>query len=351
MIHSTNPMNGHTNVLLIVTLAAQTPQAKPFQKENENATYEHISGLCEKEGISLYISHFANAINDSAVLAWRLLHGTWNLVELPASKITVSYADLPQNFAEANVLRDLLIKQGVFCVNNLRMSDTLTDKVMTYDLLPDFIPPTFDTSIPNLGTQLLAASNHPDLRTDKIILKPRYGERGKGIEVIDFSEVDSARVQKMEGYIVQPLMESNIGIPELNIEGRHDLRMLMHNNKIVQFFVRTPIGNSFVSNKGHGGKFIYFELEELPPRFRDLASIVDKRLSKYTPRFYSIDIGVGRSNKIWIYELNTMPGIVWEENDERDIQKNKDLHEVVMQILIDARQEVFAKTFKKIIVA
>ena len=90
MTNLTKPMDRHTNVLLIVTLASQTPQAKPFQKENENGTYAHISSLCEQEGINLYISHFANAINDSSVLSWTFKNGTWNMVELPAAKVAAT---------------------------------------------------------------------------------------------------------------------------------------------------------------------------------------------------------------------------------------------------------------------
>lgn len=304
-------MNGHPNVLLIVTLASQTPQAKPFYKDNENATYEHISQLCEQQGINLFIAHFANTVNDSAVLSWGFQDGKWNMVELPASETSVAYADLPQNFPEANELRNLLVKHSVFCINHLEMSDTLTDKVLTYNLLPDLIPPTFNTSEQNLGTQLLDASNHPDLRTDKIILKPRYGERGKGIEVIDFLEVDSARVRNMEDYIVQPLLESDSGIPELGITGRHDLRMLLYNGEIMDFFIRVAPANNFICNQSHGGTIAYFHLHELPDRFREVAHEVDCSLSRYMPRYYSVDVGVGRSGKLWVYELNTMPGVVW----------------------------------------
>ena len=71
-------MNGHPNVLLIVTLASQTPQAKPFNKENENATYEHISQLCEQQAINLFIAHFANTV------AYELLCGVTSRVKFIA---------------------------------------------------------------------------------------------------------------------------------------------------------------------------------------------------------------------------------------------------------------------------
>ena len=137
---------------------------------------------------------------------------------------------------------------------------------------------------PNLSTRLLEASIHPDLRTDKIILKPRYGERGKGIEVISLSEVDNPRIQNMQDYIVQPLMESDSGIPELNIPGRHDLRMLIYNGEVMDFFIRVASDNNFICNQSHGGRISYFQLDELPERFRTIAREVDLTLCEYMPQ-------------------------------------------------------------------
>ncbi len=332
MNYSTHPIQENTNALLIVTLASHTPQAKPFNKENENGTYEHLSLRCKQKGINLYIAHFANALNDAAVLTWTFKNGRWNMVELPAAEIAVSYADLPQNFPKANELRNLLITNGVFCINNLQMSDTLTDKILTYHLFPGLVPPTFDTSVPNLGTRLLAASNHPDLRTDKIILKPRYGERGRGIEVIDFLEVDSERVRSMENYIVQPLIESDSGIPELGIPGRHDLRMLLYNGKVMDFFVRVAPSDNFICNQSHGGTIAYYQLKELPAQFKHIAYEVDQSLHTYMPRYYSVDVGVGRSGKIWVYELNTMPGVVWNASGT-DKERYYGMHESIVEAI------------------
>ena len=325
-------INGRHKVLLVVTLASRSEQAKPFSKENENGTYEHVSQLCEQEGIDLYVAHFANAINDSSVLSWCFKDGVWNMVELSASEIAVSYADLPQNFSDANELRNLLERHGVFFINDLQMSDALTDKVLTYELLPDFIPPTFDTSLPDLSARLKEASSHPDLRTDKIILKPRYGERGKGIEVIDFTEVDSTRVRNMEDYIVQPLMESDSGIPELGIPGRHDLRMLIYNGEIMDFFIRVAPTDTFICNQSHGGKISYFQLHELPEQFRGIAHEADQALRDYMPRYYSVDVGIGRSGKIWVYELNTMPGVVWNA-DATDKKRYVGMHKCIVEAI------------------
>lgn len=320
------------NVLLIVTLASRSYQQKPFERQNENDTYVHISKLCEEAGLNLYVTHFANAKEDDLILSWTFKNGEWTAIEVLASDIVIAYADLPQNFPEANELRHLLIKHGVQFINTLQMSDCLTDKILTYDLLPNMIPPTFETDLPDLSARLQQASTHPDLRTDKIILKPRYGERGKGIEVIHFADLESNHVKNMDGYIVQPLMESNVGIPELGIEGRHDLRILIYNGEIKDFFIRVAATDSFICNQSHGGQISYFQPEELPERFRETAQQVDALLSHYTPRYYSVDVGVGRSGKIWVYELNTMPGVVWNA-DASDKFRYVGMHKTIVNAM------------------
>ncbi len=307
-------MNNRSNVLLIATIASQVRQKEPFNQEHSNDAYAHLSMLCDELNINLYITHFANTINDSEVLSWIFKNGEWKMVELAASEITSSYADLPQNFPESNELRNILIKNEVIFFNDLDMSDCLTDKILTYQLLPNFVPPTFDTSVPDISNSLRTASNHPDLRTDKLILKPRYGERGKGIEVINFADLESDYVAKKEGFIVQPIMESDLGIPELGIYGRHDLRILIYNGEIKDFFVRVAPANTFICNQSRGAEFFYFNVGELPKRFREVAYEIDNAFNQYVPRYYTIDIGVGRSGKIWVYELNTMPGIVWRKD-------------------------------------
>ena len=84
----------------------------------------------------------------------------------------------------------------------------------------------------------------------------------------------------MEGYIVQPLMESDSGIPELGIPGRHDLRMLIYNGKIMDFFVRVAPFDNFICNQSHGGTIAYFQLNELPKQFRAIAQEIGQRIEQ-----------------------------------------------------------------------
>lgn len=322
-----------SNVLLIVTIASRSRQPTPFDAVNTNAAYAHLSSLCAEANMNLYITHFDNILPDSTIFSWIYRENCWEMEELPISQLALSYADLPPNETNANRLRAMLIEHDVTIVNDLWVSDCLTDKVRTYELLPELIPATVDVADAEGMARLRELSTHPDLSLEKLILKPRFGERGKGIEVIDFSDLGSERVRQQREYIVQPFLESDTGIPELDVQGRHDLRMLVDNGEIIQLFVRVPAPNSHISSYAAGGKIRHFAVEQLPEKFRKVALAVDERLSHFVPRLYSVDVGLGRSGKIWIYELNTMPGIVWEEEHIADKPKYIRVHKAIADML------------------
>lgn len=322
-----------SNVLLIVTIASRSQQRAPFDSANTNDAYAHLCSLCAEANMNLYITHFDNILPDSTIFSWIYRDTAWELEELPISQFSLSYADLPPNETNANRLREMLIAHDVTIVNDLWISDALTDKVRTYELFPELIPATVDVADAVGMARLRELSTHPDLSLEKLILKPRFGERGKGIEVIDFSDLTSTRVLNKQDYIIQPFLESDAGIPELNIQGRHDLRMLVNNGEIIQLFVRVPAPNSHISSYAAGGKIQHFEVAQLPEKFREVALAVDERLNHFVPRLYSVDVGFGRSGKIWIYELNTMPGIVWEEEHMADKPKYIRVHKAITNML------------------
>ncbi|MEM7588438.1 MAG: hypothetical protein AAF560_33930, partial [Acidobacteriota bacterium] len=129
--------------------------------------------------------------------------------------------------------------------------------------------------------------------------------------------------------IVQAFLETSSGIPELGIRERHDLRLILRDGEIVLAFARMPAESSYVSNCSQGGRELPLAVADLPLRVTRFAAEIDARLSRFGPRLYSLDLGVGRSGKIWIYELNTMPGIVWDDN----LPQNKPLHRKMQSLV------------------
>lgn len=332
-----NTPNASSRALLIATIANRTKGPLPFSNTRENNSYAHLAGLCQQLGIDLYIAHFANLLSGARILAWKQESNQWKCGIQPLGTFAISYADLPQNFPVANALRLALLDHRIPIVNPLALSDLCTDKLASYELLPQYFAPTFKLEEATLYQHLINIPYHSDLSTAQLILKPRYGERGKGIKVINLQDLEQYRSRKPVDYLVQPIINTETGIPALGIKGRHDLRILIHNGQIVQVYARIPPAEQLISNTSYGGQIHYFEVAALPQRIRQFVLGVDQHFTHYTPRFYSIDIGVSPTGRIWIFEFNTMPGIVWKPDCEQDQQKNREMHQVISQILREAK--------------
>ena len=317
--------------LLIATIVRRSRHPLPFESPEENASYGHLAELCAGHGIELYVAHYDNLTAEGIALAWAWRQGSWQMVDLPLAELSLCYADLPQNFAGAHAFRQALEEHPITIVNDLRLSDLLTDKLATYEFFGGHVPLTWGTDESERVDRLRSVRPHPDLSADKLFLKPRFGERGRGIYVTDLDGLAGHPALRQTDYIVQCFLETGCGIPELGIRGRHDLRLILCDGEIVLAFARMPAAGSYVSNCSLGGREMLLATKDLPARVKRFAAGVDDRLRHFGPRLYSLDLGIGLSGKIWIYELNTMPGIVWDD----DLPENKMLHTAMHRIVAD----------------
>ena len=328
--NSTLP-EGRRGVLLIATIVRRAPHALPLAEEAQNASYAHLAALCARRGIDLYLTHHDNLAGATRALAWAWRDGAWQCEGVPLSEMALCYADLPENFSGARDFRRALAVHPITLVNDLRLSDLLTDKLATYQRFPDHVPPTWIADEPGLDDRLRGLRLHHDLDVDRIVLKPRYGERGRGIFVIEADHLLTHPALGSSNYVAQAFLETGSGIPALGLRGRHDLRLIVRHGEIVLAFARLPAAGSYIANCSAGGHEIPLDVADLPVDAVRLAAAVDARLSAFGPRLYSLDLGVGQSGKFWIYELNTMPGIVWDEA----LPVNKAMHATMHQIVAD----------------
>lgn len=318
-------------ILVIVTIAHQSRRPLPFASGDENASYAHLAKLCAERGMDLHVTHCNHLVGIESTFAWNWQDGSWQPVDLVLAKVSLCYADLPENVPCTHPFRQALQTHSISVVNPLRLSDLLTDKLATHAFFDGWVPSTWNAGASDLADQISALPIHPDLSTDMLFLKPRFGERGQGIHVTDLEGLVVPPALKGRGYILQAFLETSDGVPVLGISGRHDLRLILRDGEIVLAFARQPETGSYVSNCSQGGREIPLSTEQLPERLRQFAADVDKHLRCFGPRLYSLDVGFGRSGKIWIYELNTMPGIVWDSTRP----ENKPLHLEMHRILAD----------------
>ena len=326
-------------VLLIATLVLSSRGPLPFVGDDENVSYGHLATLCAERGLDLHVSHFDHLQGESNVFAWCWQGGLWHPAEMKLAEFCLCYADLPPQLPSADACRRALEVQNLQIVNPLQLSDLLTDKWATGEAFPGNVPPTWLASSAEPFEELRRKALHPDLSMERFVLKPRYGERGRDICIGNLRDLMSHGAWGLPDYVLQAFLETENGWPELGIYGRHDLRLILRDGEIVLAFVRLPASGSYVSNCSQGGREVPLRIEQLPRRLADFAAQVDARLRGFGPRFYSLDIGLGRSGKIWIYELNTMPGIVWDAARPENQPLHRAMHGFLADWLVSAGRD------------
>ncbi|MCK4550774.1 MAG: hypothetical protein KAT91_02380, partial [Candidatus Aenigmarchaeota archaeon] len=308
-----------------------------------NQSYDHFLRCAEKKGIEIIIARYTDySMAKGHVRAgWKLTHGYWEKVgETPVEFV---YDKFPATDEKTRAIKENLVERGIGIFNDPSLENFFKDKAATQDIFPDLVPYTL--AVNGTSDEMMAAIEevrgtnlHTDLSTNEIVMKPRRGHSGKGIFVID-DNYDILKSKEWQNYIVQPFLETSDGIPELGITGRHDLRVIIADGKPRQAYLRMPPEGGYISSMDFGGEIQYVNIEQIPSCFLDVVRTVDSELTSCKHKLYSIDMALGKSGKVWMYELNGKPGQVWDPSNPEDIEQTQKLHEIILDTLIKAVNE------------
>ena len=131
--------------------------------------------------------------------------------------------------------RPLYTHRTATIVHNPRFNEIVADKAKIQQLLPNLHPDTFEVTN---GSDLGAALEI--LPGDRAVVKPATGSMSEGL-IIDRKAEIAEKVVALgitRNLIVQAFVETEQGIPELAITGRHNVRVLMIGGKPIFGFGR-----------------------------------------------------------------------------------------------------------------
>ena len=174
------------------------------------------------------------------------------------------------------------------------------DKRIVSELFPEYTPKTF---IVNTIRGLKAVL--PALKSEKIVLKPRYGTMGKDVIIINKNNLPET-IEK--NTIIQEFIDTSKGIKDL-IKGYHDLRLIIANGKIDHAHIRVPKKGLLTANVALGGKKVFIRNEQVPKKAIRIAKNIDKLFKNYKPRLYSVDFLIDKNQNPFIVECNSQPMI------------------------------------------
>jgi len=201
-----------------------------------------------------------------------------------------------------------------FKVVNIRDFKILCwDKWKTYKQIGDYMPKTFWVGELEKLKKVLAR-----IKTDWVVLKPINGLKGLGIYVGPKNKALNFEASLAKKYIAQEFINTSKGIPGI-CSGFHDLRVVVINNKVVWSHVRIPPEGSFKANAARGGTLREIDYKKVPDDIKDLVKIISKKFyQRYNNPIFSIDFGVDKDKKAFVFEINDTIGFPLWEMKSRD---------------------------------
>ncbi|MFQ3275404.1 MAG: glutathione synthase/RimK-type ligase-like ATP-grasp enzyme [Candidatus Nanohaloarchaea archaeon] len=290
---------------------------KPFKKDYINSSYAVFSQLAEERGAEILIGKFSWYRDNGLEKAYRYRNGEWSKAE----NVEIDGIFDKFKFGDETVDIKKKMHDDLPVLNSYELEEICKDKLLTYDEFPGRVPETRGASEENVVEMLQEYGS--------VVLKPRYDFGGKGVRIIDSMK----EFEPEDDLLVQRFIDSESGIPELDIEGVHDLRVIVVNGEKAASFVRTP-DEGLISNVSRGGSMHHIEVEDIPERAVEIVDEVEDRFSQFGNRVYAVDFIFDENGRPWILEMNSKPGLVFY--DDEDVRSWKEpLMEKVVETLIE----------------
>ncbi len=284
----------------------------PFSKEISDKALELFSEVAEKHLIKVFICHFDWIEKDVIRKAWCFEDSKWKRV------FNVKVDLLYQKFGfreETRKIKEMLAKH-FNVVNSLEMEEVCRDKFATHKMFSNYMKPCF--LVKNSDDIKNALEG---IRSDSVVLKPRYGFAGRDVKVVpaDIALLAQLLGGSKEDMLLEEFIDSSKGVECLGISGVHDLRVVVVNSVIAVSYVRLP-KSGLVSNVAKGGELRVLDVEKLPKSVVWVVAGVDLKLKKFGLNAYTVDFLFDAGQQPWIIELNSQPDFEFRRDDEKKME-------------------------------
>jgi glutathione synthase/RimK-type ligase-like ATP-grasp enzyme len=342
-------------------LRATSPFPAHRGRSNYNQSYTYFLTKCHEQGLTAGFSTSKNIIGAGTCNSyWSHTKEGWSRHRTSCYSSNIFDKLSPTSLANITN-RDLLFSSSsIRPFNNQTLCELFADKFQTYQRFPTYSVPTValtDSSYSGIKRALKSMAllikhhSHASDFEPAIFLKNRYGAGGYGIYKIDKDYAKTiyhltSRRRSMS-YVIQPAIRYDQGFVYQGKPALTDIRLIFHNNRIIQSYIRIAKPNSYLCNEHQGGELIYLDLASIPTSVVRVAKEISNELNK-PHSLYALDFVISNSGHIFLLEGNNGPGIDWNSQNLRNEQMSKQLIATIVQELArrvqsdtDIRQEDF----------
>ncbi len=274
----------------------------------KNPVYVRLLELCRNKGWEVYVltgkTYQGNGIFNGV---WRFEDGKFAQVLTP-TKIDLVYD------RSGGVKFPPEKDKSLIWVNRRDFKLLAWDKFATSKVIGEYMPQTYDIGSKEDLPEILSK-----IKTDWVVLKPFNGLKGIGIFI---GSKDNALEFEFDGkynhYVAQEFVDTSGGLTGIT-SGMHDLRIVVVNGNPVWCHVRVPVDGSFLANAAQGGNLTEVEYNNVPQSIKEVVKKVSTIFtSNYDNPLYSLDFGVDKGGRPYIFEINDQMGFPKWEMNKRD---------------------------------
>jgi glutathione synthase/RimK-type ligase-like ATP-grasp enzyme len=270
--------------------------------------YMRLLEIAEEQGWNLYVltrkTYRGNGIFEGS---WKFNNGKFDIIKTPIEIDLVYDRSAGVKFPPSN-------DESLVWVNEPSFKILAWDKWSACKVIGEYMPQTLLLENENEIQKVV-----PLIKSDWVVLKPFNGLKGIGIFIGSKSDALSFKFnKKYNRYIVQEFVDTAGGIPGI-VSGKHDLRIVIINGKVVWCHVREPVGKSFLANAAQGGNLTEVDYAKVPASVKSIVEKISKLFySKFDNPVYSLDFGIDKDGTPKIFEINDQIGFPKWEMKNRD---------------------------------
>jgi len=271
--------------------------------------YKRFLELCQAEDWKVYVLTRKTYVGNGTFKgAWHFDNGKFFKVLDPV-KIDLVYD------RSGGVMLPPSGDESLIWVNRRDFKLLAWDKWAAFNIIGEYMPQTFIIEDRKKLSKILT-----QIKSDCVVLKPLNGLKGIGIFIGPKKEALNFKFnERYNRYIAQGFVDTGSGIPGITL-GLHDLRIVIVNGKPVWCHVRVPADGSLLANAAQGGNITEIDYDKIPESIKKIVGNITTFFSwKYDNPIYSLDFGVGKNGKPYIFEINDQMGFPKWEMDKKDM--------------------------------
>ena len=295
--------NNRPSIGVLFTDSAKSDRTVPFMRKYSRV-HAVFSAKAEEHGLNVFFAHYKEYKNGKLKNCWYRHNRRWKLVKEQEIDIVYSrfagsiYADNKKNkWAERFKYK---MAEQVPMINHPMIDEFCWDKKIVAEVFPEHTPRTFLVNTMK-GLKLVL----PELKTEKIVIKPRYGTLGRDVIITDKDTLPE-KIEK--NTLVQEFIDTSSGIKNVTT-GLHDMRIIIANGKVDHAYIRIPKKGLLTANVALGGAKVFIDKKIIPRKAKRIVRKVDKMFKKFYPRVYSVDFLFDKKGRCYIVECNSQPMI------------------------------------------